>query len=193
MPVHCTLCSLLLYLRIKLAYVHAHWLVYWWIIIQIYFKLEMYIGQDSGWIYGVNQETDRMNVQLYKKLTKMILKSTKCSSAMQSKLIKIHCKWAKGRDALRKQLKSNAIYTDNPKLHTSYIHQSLFIFRQIEKYDSCSFRWWKWSSDIHEYIFTLCIFVWANSHHKFNISSPNLLISSVFQLVSDVYQYYSQS
>ena len=38
----------------------------------LYFKLEMYIGQDSGWIYGVNQETDRMNVQLYKKLTKVI-------------------------------------------------------------------------------------------------------------------------
>lgn len=44
------------------------------------------------------------------------------------------------------------------------------MFRHIEKRDSCRFRWWKWSSDIHEYIFTvdtlhICISNRYSSHH----------------------------
>lgn len=69
---------------IQSAYVHTHWLVYWRTIIQIHFMLEMYIGQDSGCVYGAKQETDRVNARwVYncrKKLTEVIFKSTvQCS------------------------------------------------------------------------------------------------------------------
>lgn len=150
---------------------------------QIYFMLEMYIGQDSGWIYGVNQETDStMSVQLYQKV--------------QCRLLKLHRKWAKGR--------KNNKRAHNPKWHTSYIHTSVVIHFQtcweigffVVSGDG------KWSSDIYEYIYTvdtlhICMSEFppfcSKPYGKFNLSSPNLLINSVFQLVSGVCQHYSQS
>lgn len=98
-----------------------------------------------------------------KKLTEVVLKSTKCSSALQSKQNYAVNEPKEGTHSKNNQ--RNATYTHNPNLHTSHISHNSFSDTLRNRILVDLGDGW---SDTHDLIYiqlTLCIFVWANSHH----------------------------
>lgn len=102
-------------------------------------------GLDSGWIYGVDQETDRMNVQLYlKKMDPGGLEEhymLPCNAVLVwvgNQTVKAALKMSqrKGHSQNDKTVMQLAHTIPIIYISHTYIHKSIFIFRHIEKNDS---------------------------------------------------------
>lgn len=119
-----------------------------------------------------------------KRLTKVVLKSTKCSSAMQWDQNKITLQISQRKGHTQRIIQEQCnLHTYARTIPITYIiHQSILIFRQVEKYDCYSFRW-KLSSDRHVYIVDtlhICMSEFRTpvvNTTAFHFSSPNLLNS----------------